>query len=754
MMRTRPRSTALSAALSLAVAAPATTLIEPASFVAPALLVVLVVALTGLILRAVPAPPAAVIAGQLLALLAALLGTHAPDSLWYGLPTPSTLSQVLDLVKEAGASFAQYSAPAPGGPGTDYVLSSLVGVVALALDAVAVTLRRPAPAGIIALTAYLGSATNSGAGLDLRWFLAPAALWLLLLADEGLGHVTGWGAAPPSPGSPAVSPATMLRRVAGGMGVAALVVAVVGAGSLPHLPTRFLADGLGRADDGVGAGGRTTSLASTADVARSLGDRSTTPVFRYTTTTSRPDVFRVEVLEVYSGGVWTSNEGRSPTGQAAALDPLLASDEVARTTHRIDVTDNRLAAPQVALPPEAVGSPFPEGALALSPLGVPRLLEPVRDFGVDFVTLAPTPEQLAFDPTRPAQSLRGDALLDVFDPRFDAAVTGALAEALDGDETPIEAARAIQAYLRGPTFSYSLSVATPNPGEDPIASFLRDRSGYCVQFATAMIAMAKRSGIPARMAVGFLSGSFDRGSYVVRGSDAHAWPELYFPEVGWIRFEPTPGGRAGPAPTYTLNRSDPLASPSASSTRSAAPTTRPTRDIDDTPASAAEPTLADRLGGAINRWWPAIATGVLFLLAVLTVPTLAWLRRRRRHSTAMTTADAVEQEWVDLLQGLRDRAVPAPPGATARQVGRHCAVVGALDAAQIERLGTVIAMVERYRYSAARDVESPEDTLAMDSAVDDIIRAIDSRATLRERVRARLLPGEGLAPIEKANQSR
>ena len=65
--------------------------------------------------------------------------------------------------------------------------------------------------------------------------------------------------------------------------------------------------------------------------------------------------------------------------------------------------------------------------------------------------------------------------------------------------------------------------------------------------------MAREAGIPARMAIGFLPGTADRGTYTVRASDAHAWPELYFEGIGWLRFEPTPSGtQSTVAPPYSL----------------------------------------------------------------------------------------------------------------------------------------------------------------------------------------------------------
>ena len=113
--------------------------------------------------------------------------------------------------------------------------------------------------------------------------------------------------------------------------------------------------------------------------------------------------------------------------------------------------------------------------------------------------------------------------------------------------------------------------------------FLQTKRGYCVQFSSAMIMMARESGIPARMAVGFLPGTPDGSERVVRVNDAHAWPELWFPELGWVRFEPTPGVRSGLPPTWTRDRTDATstAAPSASAGASSTPSASagPSRDV-------------------------------------------------------------------------------------------------------------------------------------------------------------------------------
>jgi hypothetical protein len=65
------------------------------------------------------------------------------------------------------------------------------------------------------------------------------------------------------------------------------------------------------------------------------------------------------------------------------------------------------------------------------------------------------------------------------------------------------------------------------------------KKGYCVYYASAEIVMLRSLGIPARMAVGFAQGEREGNTYTIRRLHAHAWPEVYFPGVGWVEFEPT-----------------------------------------------------------------------------------------------------------------------------------------------------------------------------------------------------------------------
>jgi transglutaminase-like putative cysteine protease len=107
-------------------------------------------------------------------------------------------------------------------------------------------------------------------------------------------------------------------------------------------------------------------------------------------------------------------------------------------------------------------------------------------------------------------------------------------------ETSYDQALALEAFLRG--FAYDLEIGPPPAGRDVIDYFLFDaQAGYCDYYASAMVVMARSLGIPARLAVGYATGDYgaNERAFVVRESDAHSWPELYFPGVGWVRFEPT-----------------------------------------------------------------------------------------------------------------------------------------------------------------------------------------------------------------------
>jgi transglutaminase-like putative cysteine protease len=110
-----------------------------------------------------------------------------------------------------------------------------------------------------------------------------------------------------------------------------------------------------------------------------------------------------------------------------------------------------------------------------------------------------------------------------------------------GAPTTFDKVRAIEAWM-GEHTRYSLDIPALPRGADAVDQFLFvDRTGFCEQIGTSLVVMLRSLGIPARLAAGYAPGERNpfTGLYEVRGKDAHAWAEVYFPGVGWQAFDPT-----------------------------------------------------------------------------------------------------------------------------------------------------------------------------------------------------------------------
>ena len=107
--------------------------------------------------------------------------------------------------------------------------------------------------------------------------------------------------------------------------------------------------------------------------------------------------------------------------------------------------------------------------------------------------------------------------------------------------TPYGTAQRVESWLEE-NKEYSLNVS--RQGENIADSFIFEMDrGYCEYYATAMVVMLRSQGVPARYAVGYSTGQqVAENTYQVRNLNAHAWVEVYFEDVGWVKFDPTPGG--------------------------------------------------------------------------------------------------------------------------------------------------------------------------------------------------------------------
>jgi transglutaminase-like putative cysteine protease len=131
-------------------------------------------------------------------------------------------------------------------------------------------------------------------------------------------------------------------------------------------------------------------------------------------------------------------------------------------------------------------------------------------------------------------------------PTVDPRIAQLATQVSDSASNNYDKAVAIERYLKS---HYGYTLQLPRYAvADPLANFLFERKqGHCEYFASSMAVMLRTLRIPSRVVNGFRSDEFNdiTGNYVVRAKDAHAWVEAYFPNYGWITFDPTPGGAIG-----------------------------------------------------------------------------------------------------------------------------------------------------------------------------------------------------------------
>lgn len=116
-----------------------------------------------------------------------------------------------------------------------------------------------------------------------------------------------------------------------------------------------------------------------------------------------------------------------------------------------------------------------------------------------------------------------------------------LARRLGAGESQGETIDAIRSYLLD-NYGYTLQTKPGGPYDDAVSNFLfSTKKGYCVQFASAFVILARLNGIPARYVTGFLAELPSNSTeMVVTGLSAHAWAEVWDNERGWITEEATP----------------------------------------------------------------------------------------------------------------------------------------------------------------------------------------------------------------------
>ena len=436
-------------------------------------------------------------------------------------------------------------------------------------------------------------------------------------------------------------------------------------------------------------------LSPLVDIQAGLVDQPDVEVF--TVQTENPDYWRITSLDVFDGRIWRSRG--SFDDAAGELAPTLPQGTtVNQELQTFDIRAlGKIWLPAAYEPSEIVSVPDGlelEYERASGTLIVNR--DRTNSDGLTYTLLSNVPQrELA------AIQAAGSAIPDEIADRyldlpedFSPAVRQEAQDIIDaaGAQTPYSQALALQNYFRDPArFRYDLDVAQGHSAER-IEDFLFEvRAGYCEQFAGSYAAMARSLGLPSRVAVGFTPGEFDPeiNAYRVTGKHAHAWPEVWIEDIGWLRFEPTPGRGAPGDEAHTGFPPDQEgATPANSTTEDSAPAATPT------PAPGPSTTVPDQqgitpttttvapdietgtttiIGGGQSVSARAIAlwiTAFVVLAILVGTPLLygVWRARRQLRAVANDPRGRIGLAWSNTLAALEFMGFSADPAKTPAEV--------------------------------------------------------------------------------------
>jgi transglutaminase-like putative cysteine protease len=472
-------------------------------------------------------------AGALLLTLGVLV---YPRTTWAGLPTDDTIRAILGAIERVGQRASAEVAPAP--PFASLMTASVIAVWASATAAHALAVRsRSAVLPLLppaALLAFAGVVTDEGPRPG--YVVAFLAVAFAVLFGGALLRLRSWG-----PDLGGRSRTGEGARWARWLGLAALGTALVVPGVLPGLEGGPVLR-LDRPRASV-------TISPIVDIRPSLLQRPAADLFTVQSDTSA--YWRLVTLDRFDGRVWTSSDVSALDGEVVESPVDLLAGAPSQPGIRIEQTieigelssawlPTAYRAVEVAMEGLTARWDPATGILATDD-------EPGRGFRYRVTSVVPEPPPERLDQLDPRDATEVAQLTGL--PLETPSRIFAIAGELTADAgTPFRKLLAIQEHLR--QFTYD-ERAPAGQGIDDLLFFMeRSRRGYCEQFAGTMAVLARALGYPARVAVGFQAGEPDSaGRYRVTTGDVHVWPEILFPEYGWMAFEPTPT-RTNPTADY------------------------------------------------------------------------------------------------------------------------------------------------------------------------------------------------------------
>jgi transglutaminase-like putative cysteine protease len=642
-----------------------------------------------------------------------ITAVFAPTTALIGIiPTGDTVVAFEGLLRLAGHSIDVQSLPATADPGISFLACLGVGGVVVLSDLAAIVLRSPALAGLplvvlLAVPVYV----DPGSSDPIVFVLAVIVYLLLLRVGSGRGQA----------------------RLSLGLGAIVVVLALLLPLALPSIADRAKTPSAGDFGTGINP---VLSLGS------DLRQSANRPVLTYDSSSGAAQYLRLTSIDDFSGANWAPDPvvvNRSNSVNEIASAPGLGTD-VPRKKNSTTVNIVSLSSALLPLPYPTTRVTGLSGSWYWSSSdrvvsSTDRTADGQKYTATD-LELEPTPAQLLAAGTAVPAGLQRYLAV----PKGLPAIVSNTARTVVGTApTNYEKALLLQSYFHDGDFHYSETAPVEHgydgTGGQAIAAFLKAKSGYCIHFASAMAMMARVLGIPARISVGFLPGhAIGGGRYEVDSHDLHAWPELYFQGIGWIRFEPTVS--RGAVPAYADLTSPDVPLPSATDNPTTAPTAAPTRVPATTPtpepstAVATPQSPSSTVTSTASSWWLTAALLALIVLAL--VPAFIRVTQRSRRLRRVERGGvSVLLAWHEVLQTSADVGAPVPATLTPREAA---AALGG-GAMEDPALGRLLAALERERFA--------KNTVAYPGAATDtrrVLALVTGAVGVRPRLVAVLFP--------------
>jgi len=668
-------------------------------------------------------------------LLALMTALYCHDGTWVIIPNGTSMETLRTLLTAGQQDVNQYAPPVPVTSGLACLIALSLGAVSALVYLLTINLRLPTWACLPLLALYAVPAFVIDGGAPLWAFMLIVIACLILLATDQRMYVSLWGRAL----SANNSASTGLSFAAVRIGAVSLILAVFGSLVLPGLSDSALNWFNAQHAINAPAGNdpdptQPIALDPLVSLRRQLLNQPNGVMFTYKTDNPNPGYLRTAVLSAYNGESFyplVAGSGVNPTSpEGVALQDLFRSSPV----WSYQFTDNQLSSPYL---------PLPEGFFDLQNSSPGWLIDPGtlqvsgantrgETWSASTSSQAPSPADMRATPNLAADEQK-NLLTGVPQPLIDQA------KALTKNSpSKYDAAIAIQQWLRS-SFTYSTQVKS-DESSSYLSQFLRDRKGYCEQFAATMALMARAIGIPSRVIVGFTAGTKQSdGTWSVSPHQAHAWPELFLGQ--WVRFEPTPRAqvdgsgvtvpswsiaqavitppvKTGPQTKLTArNRRDQELNRDKTTSRRAIDLNRGT-----TPESAPSP---DRW-----RWILLLLSGIIAAAAALAPAVRRWWRRRAR----LARGD-IDGAWDELRDTMCDIGASWSDADTPRQVAANMIEVQHLQGDAAHAAQRLCQTAELTRYSPR-----PPRTGRVSQDVRTVRRALLTRMDRATRVRATLRP--------------